>query len=272
MSRRAAVFGCALRRSSLWNGCLLASILGVAPGCRGAPPEPLDGRVGLAGAPGSGLRSDLVCDNSSEDLWFGQRTGYSECSNGLRHRHARVRCPSLLPRAEPVRVSLLEMQRRYHERHATGRKPYVTPVDVDQCAFDSDCKEHPHGYCGRSPESYDKTACRYGCVADSDCPQEQICRCGDPVGECVRATCTVDAECPDGMVCGESYPEGCQMVHEYVRQFACQTTRDECAEHHHCAERGGWCVLSAGVRVCATEDVAFHAVCVRASGSKTPEE
>lgn len=105
----------------------------------------------------------------------GQPTGYYSLKNaGVTMRREVVECPSLLPRDGVVCPA-------HRLRKA-------------QCQADSECTEEPNGFCyhqGLAPGC----ACEYGCKTDSDCSENQICRCGEPVGRCVDAACGPTGTC-----------------------------------------------------------------------------
>jgi hypothetical protein len=103
-------------------------------------------------------------------------TGLIQCSNGLTHRPEAITCA---------------------DRRDGGAK--TLPAGCD-CLMDSECNDAPLGVCGPLGSSGSGCGCSYGCVADADCGQGEICLCSDPVGQCVPAKCTTDADC-DGALC-----------------------------------------------------------------------
>jgi hypothetical protein len=63
-----------------------------------------------------------------------------------------------------------------------------------QCTVDHNCTEQPRGYCFHSGMVATCT-CQYGCKMDSECAQNQICVCADPVGYCAASTCGANSIC-----------------------------------------------------------------------------
>src|SRR6478609_7525796 len=101
--------------------------------------------------------------------------GFVQC-DGFQHRVQAKTCASHVPRPEAV------------------------PHTGDGCNFDADCTEKPYGWC--SDNNSDNNAyCWYGCTKDSECPDDTLCECGEPVGHCVPASCKVDAACASGFLC-----------------------------------------------------------------------
>lgn len=229
----------------------------VLAGC-GRPPAAVTGTTGpdpKAPAPGAEPASDVPtppgnrpCLDPTPIVLFGKATGYARCANGLLHRRRQAVCPSTVPRAGTVRETLLEVQRRSHERRGDPEAPWVAPIEDGECTSDADCTARPHGYCTRSDPSGvpDRTACAYGCTKDAECPPQHICVCGDPVGECVMGSCTGNAQCGPGLACAEYESPGCTLT----TGFACQTAADRCAVDGDCAHPTGRCVMNNGVRSC----------------------
>jgi hypothetical protein len=141
--------------------------------------------------------------------------GLQRCTNGLLHRPAAVSCPSLLPLPDPVPIS--------DGFPADAGYPF-------ECRRDSDCTERPYGHC--STELY--PFCEYGCVVDSDCPQNQLCSCQSYGGRCIPGKCRSDRDC--GLrLCGSNTICG-------GLTFACQTAYDQCAGDIDCPD-GQVCLL-----------------------------
>ncbi|MEQ9322731.1 MAG: ferritin-like domain-containing protein, partial [Polyangiaceae bacterium] len=165
------------------------------------------------------------CTGSEPILSQGQETGYESCSEGYMHRASAVTCGSSLPRAAACESSFPE---------------------GDSCTQDSDCTEQPNGYCNVDDFGGGNCYCSYGCTADADCGDGQICVCGEPVGRCVKADCKTDGDCAGDLLCTTYVTEpGCGGT-----AFACQTAEDECAQDADC-DSGEQCTLdSDGVRVC----------------------
>lgn len=191
------------------------------------------------------LAPELQCISSKPLQVLGQPTGFQECANGLVHRAAKEDCPSLLPRKEPVQVTLAQALRRQVPEFPEDR----VEVIVDECARDADCTAQPHGYCG-TPIFDFATMCEYGCVKDSDCGEGQLCMCDDPVGYCVLAECTVDDDCPVNSTCAQYWPTpGCP-----PNGFACQSPRDECVVHSQCPESTDESIAVSFSVLCAFEN------------------
>ena len=134
--------------------------------------------------------------------------GVIQC-DGFTHRPKATTCTSKVPRPEP----------------------FANPSPEAQCKQDSDCTQHPYGWCGNGdggqiPGPY----CIYGCVKDSDCGDQQLCLCGDPVGRCALAVCHSDAECAAGFLCkGYDSSAGCG-----ITTYTCQSAADTCGSDADC--------------------------------------
>jgi len=175
-------------------------------------------------------------------------TGLYLCENGLAHRPQPVICTSHLPRPLPAgadagvgnEASVSQVEYLY-----PGRS--TSPGGDRQCQADSDCTQHPLGYCAPFFGALGATgvACRYGCLTDDDCGAGALCECGDPVGQCIQASCRGDDDCADGMKCSEWSSEP---VCTPTKYFSCQSSADECATSDDCGE--GFCDGSSGVRKC----------------------
>jgi len=176
-----------------------------------------DGGVSAAGTGAGGARPTAVpsaCEGPLTDLGG----GWERCGNGMVHRRELGSCSSSLPRA------------------SAATAPYSDPASLDagyfgECRFDSDCTANPYGHCEWSPYAQG-TYCEYGCVTNADCPSNQACVCGDPVGTCRPASCATDAECGAGLLCSDFVVDpGCG-----GQAFACQKAADECAAASDCPE------------------------------------
>ena len=162
------------------------------------------------------------CSQSEPIMAAGTESGFERCSEGFVHRVAATTCSSELPRATQC------------EDNGGGSA---------DCREDSDCTDGANGYCNSEP--WGGCSCRYGCLQDSDCGDNQICMCGSPVGQCVRADCTSDADCGGDMMCTSYISEpGCGST-----AFACQTAGDECAADADCAQ-GEQCTHDGKRHVC----------------------
>jgi hypothetical protein len=142
----------------------------------------------------------------------GNASGYETCAGGFVHRAKKVECLSLVPRVEDV----------------GGR--------AGECTNDADCAALPHGFC-KLPGGYlsgpSENHCVRGCVSDDECAEGQICRCGNPVGECVDASCSVDADCNGDELCRQvEEPDVCGGV--IFGAFSCSSPNDECNSRHDC--------------------------------------
>lgn len=112
----------------------------------------------------------------------GEATGYEALDNGSYLLRAEVRaCPRSPPSSVPC--------------------PRSGKVKGG-CRFDTDCTEHPNGYCagGFLPSC----ACEYGCLADSDCASDSVCICGPRFGHCEKALCRTHEECSEGTFCAST--------------------------------------------------------------------
>jgi len=170
---------------------------GAGPGPGGAGP------VAEAGSAGAGANK-YPCTNP-QDLG----NGFIQC-DGFKHRQEPGMCASLVPRPEEV--------------------PDHSPGMISQCKFDADCTEHPYGWCTNISQG-NESFCRYGCVKDSDCADNLLCECGEPVGRCVRADCKSDADCQADFLC-KAYDSsgGCDLTH-----YTCQSAADTCGSDLDCA-------------------------------------
>ncbi len=86
-----------------------------------------------------------------------------------------------------------------------------------------------------------------GCRTDADCGAGRLCHCGDPIGQCVKASCRTDADCASGYLCASySMCEGGGEI-----GFACQTPADYCTSDSDCdfGGFGGFCDYF-GYRIC----------------------
>lgn len=130
--------------------------------------------------------------------------GLELCPDGATHRVNSVTCESIIPRPT---------------QHP--------PVDGVTCLNDEECVALPYGYCLANASG--STRCQYGCVVDSDCANDEVCHCGDPVGTCEPADCRTSSDCPDGERC---------VVSRGDRQrgfgYLCTSEADECLVDSDC--------------------------------------
>ena len=195
----------------------------------GGTPTGVDAAAASDAAPGADTVADTTplvaparCMNATPELIEGRATGYVRCDGVYFHRTEQRDCPSKLPR----------------QQAPNPPGPTVT------CATDADCQARPNGYCQSwSHESGSGYACVYGCVKDEDCTTGQICRCGDPVGKCVRASCTTDASCRPGLLCANTGVSSC------TTSFACQSPTDQCDSYPNCP-KGSYCDITDTGRLC----------------------
>lgn len=179
----------------------------------GAP----SGGASSAGASGGGNK--YPCKNP-KDLGNGIIT-----CDGFDHRPEAVTCKSSVPRP--------------------GKIDPPPGGGAGSCDEDADCTEKPYGFCrsgggGEVPGGY----CVYGCTKDSECGDNQICLCGDPVGQCVQASCTRDADCGAGFLC-KSYDSsgGCSFT-----SFTCQSAADTCGSDADCGAPQQLCLFNTAAK------------------------
>jgi hypothetical protein len=180
-------------------------------------------------APGSACK--YACQNPAPVVLGGVDTGYDTCTGGYMRRRAQVTCPSFLPRA------------------GNGACSQMFDASPAGCASDSDCASDPYGHCElTSPDGGIPATCEcvHGCKVDSDCGNNNVCVCANPIGYCAPATCTTGASCGTaGCECiSTSMGSGCGP------QFDCQTPQDQCAFPGDCPDGGAECFESAGTHVC----------------------
>jgi hypothetical protein len=175
-----------------------------------------------SGSSGSGSPLSALCKGSMPLVVQGKDTGYETCMDGAVHRREALDCPSEVPRPAPQ----------------------CMPSPGSGCTQDTDCVDHPNGFCSAEPAQA-VCFCNYGCTKDTECSPGEICLCGDPVGQCVQASCAGDTSCPSGALCADYViAPGCDML-----AFACQTAADECLSSKDCSA-GAECTLTNGHRVC----------------------
>ena len=198
----------------------LSAALGLAAlACGGQ--SALDDEQGAGGAGGTSTATggsapiDLSCRNPAPVLGHdGSDSGYVSCEGDFLHRRERRACASRLPRAEAVDPGM------------------ATTVD---CATDADCEHLPHGHCERTSAYWtgQRVTCLAGCVEDTDCGENQVCLCGDPVGTCINAACKSDAEC-SGLLCtADPLVDTCTSG-TLSAYFSCQKPNDTCRSDADC--------------------------------------
>jgi hypothetical protein len=159
--------------------------------------------AGTAGAVG-GAASDPTRNSCTNPQDLGN--GFVQCDE-FKHRPTVSTCASHLPRSEPL--------------------PFPYYADLGACEHDTDCSEHPYGWCNL--QISDSTYCEYGCITDSDCAGTSICECNEPVGRCVTAGCTTDADCKTGYLCRSYEYSVCGPT-----LYACQSAADTCGTSDDC--------------------------------------
>lgn len=180
----------------------------------------------------TGGPSPVVCGGSTPIIARGEPSGIEQCAdNGLKHRPSTaVQCTSGLPR-----TIVFEPEGSFEV----------------QCTSDLDCTDKPHGFCGYADGQVPDLVCTYGCLTDTDCAADELCVCGENVGQCVASSCKQDSDCGDGFMCaywGETTGIGCPVTPHYV----CQTAEDECAVDEDCppGANGMRCSAAGGSRKC----------------------
>jgi hypothetical protein len=222
------------RTSLVAVGAALATALGLLDGCGGIASRSGGGDGGASsGGGGAGTKpvagsaifgqptvcTAHPCVDPKPVIVANVDTGYDTCAGGVLRRRAIVDCPSLLPRASTS----------YQYTCDDGGIPGA-------CAKDTDCTEHPFGFCqgggagaigaGNTIICFANCTCRYGgCVRDSDCGNNEICVCADPVGSCMPSSCSSGKDCQPGCDCLATYGQ-------------CQTPQDTCLTDADCFDAG----------------------------------
>ena len=115
--------------------------------------------------------------------------------------------------------------------------PSFMPVDgsFNECTSDADCVAQPNGQCVDWRAISDVfQVCRYGCTSDEDCPPDNICRCGDVIGQCVSSSCRSDADCGDLLCLEHRGPDPCGNGDNV--SFSCAKAGTECRTASDCGE------------------------------------
>jgi hypothetical protein len=161
------------------------------------------------------------------------------CENGSVHRTVPGTCESKLPRARTL--------------------PAMNTA-LDQCTQDSQCAEKPNGYCtviynGFLPETHN--GCLYGCLTDAECGPNDVCQCGEDIGNCTTSSgCKSDQDCSGGAWCSRF--DSCPGVPTY--DYGCEKPTDQCRTNLDCAgsSAGQFCSEGpAGIRECTREQCAI---------------
>ena len=215
-------------------GAALVTALGLLGGCGGIASRSggADGGASSGGAPGTNPVAGSAifgqptvctahpCVDPKPVIVANVDTGYDTCAGGVLRRRAIVDCPSLLPRASTDCQYTCD----------AGGIPGA-------CAKDTDCTAHPFGFCrkgggagalaeGNTIICFANCTCSYGgCVRDSDCGNNEICVCADPVGSCMPSSCSSGKDCQPGCDCVATYGQ-------------CQTPQDTCLADADCFDAG----------------------------------
>ena len=171
-----------------------------------------------AGAGGAGDRA-IACTSPKTDA----RTGLVSCAEGIVHRPKAMKCAQP-PLMDPAVGG------------ATGEAGAASANGT--CELDSQCSGLRLGYCDHfSDGPRADSACKSGCLEDSDCGSG-FCQCDGSAtgGKCVTASCLVDANCGAGSLCAD-YSNPCG-----PGGFACLQVDDECLSRKDC--QGGSCSVS----------------------------
>ena len=117
---------------------------------------------------------------------------------------------------------------------------YVAPIGCDTISCDG-----PLSFCA----NYETTAglppdapdfhCVTGCLVDSDCGDNQICQCGDPIGQCVDASCSANSDCKTDELCvaNPAAHNGCFND----TSFQCMSAKAACTSNADCTNENEYC-------------------------------
>jgi len=190
------------------------------------------GTTGSAGGGGVGASAGATNNHFPCKNPHDEGNGFVQCDD-FRHRREAGTCTSHVPRANPVPTE-----------------------SASTCTYDTDCTAKPHGWCQPNIQIAG-SSCNYGCVQDTDCGENQLCECGEPVGRCVRAECTSAADCASGFLCkGYDASQGCGSI-----VYACQSSTDACGSDRDCnpnMQTGG--VLTGKQCVLGAASIGFQCV------------
>jgi hypothetical protein len=205
---------------------------------------------GAATTGGAGPVSEEGCTDQVP-LMPGVDTGIFVCAEGYLHRAEAIACPTVLPRDNQVDWP--------DETAVGGAGNYTT--STDDCSTDADCDAlsscyltqtnlYTVGCMGEQPPDdivpdYARLCTIPGCLTDADCDADQVCICGDLVGQChsisAIAGCKTDADCGAGFLCLENSSTG----YFSNGMFACQLPGDECNSPADCGGVNENCSIAA---------------------------
>lgn len=160
---------------------------------------PTDGVAGVSGTPEEPVITPHAAAPCDDPQPFAAGGGYLVCQDKSLRLGERSACPSVLPRDRPTE-----------------------PLFYEDCALDVDCTASAHGFCAYGQ-------CKYGCVSDDECGQNELCFCTAEIGKCVSADCRSDADCPADYPCTGNLPFGIDAA-----SFSCQTPLDGCQSDYDC--------------------------------------
>jgi hypothetical protein len=210
------------------------AVAGTASGGSGGAPAGSAGSAGLPIQLVVGGAADIPADPSTQPLPephaakpcdnpqpYVAGGGYLVCDDHSLRIGERSACPTTLPREAPTE-----------------------PLFFEECALDVDCTASAHGFCAYGQ-------CKYGCVSDDECGENELCFCGADVGACVHADCRSDADCPADYPCTGNLPFGTD-----VAGFLCQTPIDTCQSDYDCPGPRMHCWTDEnGARACIRDPV-----------------
>jgi len=148
-----------------------------------------------------------------------------ECTNGFWHRPGPV-------------MWILPPRRIADAGGAGGEAGNPLANTNNECWFDSDCAEHPNGYCvGLGKVGSYTFRCQYGCGSDADCATGETCSCdtqltiedsgvSERIPICLPSNCRLDMDCKPGFACLSTYQDACLSTGS--SGFFCQSPADTC--------------------------------------------